>query len=173
MFFKSLDAPSWVRLIAELSWWQQGLAASATLYVAELLKEAAKDTWKSRAKAAAVAGRAAQQVKQLAAAVWRLKSRLSSRTEVVVCIPEPDEYFGAQFSLHLDDQSVAELELALFVHHLPTVSRLISEYKAMGVTAATGYFLELQDNASLLVWWFDSKTLKRNEASIALIAPEV
>ena len=36
-FMKSLDAPSWVRLVAELSWWQQAFAAAAALYVAELV----------------------------------------------------------------------------------------------------------------------------------------
>lgn len=42
--FKSLEAPSWIRLLAEAEWWQQGFAAIATLYVAELVKEAAKET---------------------------------------------------------------------------------------------------------------------------------
>jgi hypothetical protein len=172
-FFKSLDAPSWVRLVAELAWWQQALAAAAALYVAELVKEAAKETWKSRAKVIAATVNAARGLKHLAGAVCRLKSSLSSRTEVIVSIPEPHEYFGAQLRLNLEDQSLAEVELALFVHYLPAVSALIAEHKTKGVRAATGYFLELQDSANLLVWWFDGETLKRNEALITLAAREV
>ena len=172
-FLKSVDGPSWVRLIAELSWWQQTLGAMGTLYVAELVKEAAKETWKSRASVLAATVKAVGTLKGLAAAIYRLKLQISSRTKVVVGIPEPQEYFGAHFDLSLESQSQTEVELALFVHYLPAVSRLIADHRASGERAAAGYFLELQDSGSLLVWWQDSETLKRYEMLISLTACEV
>ena len=171
-FAKSLDAPSWVRLVAELSWWQQALAAAAALYVAELVKEAAKDTWKSRAKLIPVAVAAGSSVKRFVALVRTFKSKLSSRTVVIVGLPDPDEYFGVHFELPFDDPASTELAMALFVHYQPAVARLIKEHQASGIRAITGYFLELLPDASLHVSWFDSKSLKREEVFIALIATE-
>jgi hypothetical protein len=169
-FMRSLDAPSWVRLVAELSWWQQALAAAAALYVAELLKEAAKDTWKSRAKLVAAAVAAGGAIKSFVTVVRTFKAKLSARTDVIFGLPEPDEYFGVHFQLPFDDPATTELAMALFVHYQPAVSRLISEHQAFGVRAATGYFLEIQSDASLRVWWFNSKSLQREEVFIALIA---
>ncbi|MDL1860729.1 hypothetical protein FBR04_06830 [Betaproteobacteria bacterium PRO7] len=171
-FARSLDAPSWVRLIAELSWWQQALAAAAALYVAELVKEAAKDTWNSRAKLIAAAMAAGGAVKRLAARLQSFKAKLSPRTQVILGLPEPDEYFGVHLELPFDDAATTELAVALFVYYQPAVSRLIAEHQAAGIRASTGYFLEIQPNASLRVWWFDSKSLQREEAFIALTTTE-
>ena len=164
----SMDPPSWVRLIAELSWWQQALAASAALYVAELVKEAAKETWQSRAKVVAAAVKAATGVKTFAAAVWSLRARVPARTELLVCLPDPNEHFGVQLSLTAQDHAVAELEVALFVHHLPAVSRLLENHKVAGIRAVSGYFLELRVDGSLYVHWFDAKSMERNEQLISL-----
>jgi hypothetical protein len=174
LVFKSLDAPSWVRLIAELEWWQQALSAAAALYVAEIVKEAAKETWKSRAKLVAAAVKSAVGIKNLAVRVTYLKTRLAARTEVIVGLPQPSDYFGTHLAITPEEGlAVVELELSLFVHYLPAVAKLVVDRKARGASAATGYFLEIQPNADLLVWWFDGVTLKRNEALISLRHDEV
>ena len=41
---KSFEAPSWIRILAEAPWWLQAFGACAALYVAELVKGAAKAT---------------------------------------------------------------------------------------------------------------------------------
>jgi hypothetical protein len=46
----SAEPPSWIAFIAESHWWVQALAAYAALYVAEIVKEAGKDSWKSRGR---------------------------------------------------------------------------------------------------------------------------
>src|ERR1017187_10008870 len=45
--YKSAVPPSWVRCYAENSWWIKGLGAYAAIYVAEIVTEAAKNTWKN------------------------------------------------------------------------------------------------------------------------------
>lgn len=167
-FLKSLDAPSWVRLVAELDWWQQALSAASALYIAELVKEAAKETWKSRAKLLTVAASSVRAIRTLAVRLVQLKRKLEERTEVVVGVPLPHEYFDTQLILRAKDPAETEIELALFVHYLPAVKALIDEQASKNQPASTGYFLEIQPNTDLLVWWFDSETLRRIEAHISL-----
>ncbi|KER88230.1 hypothetical protein GW16_02350 [Xanthomonas arboricola pv. celebensis] len=40
--FKGSDAPPWVKLAADLAWWQQTLAGYTALYIAEIVKEVAR-----------------------------------------------------------------------------------------------------------------------------------
>jgi hypothetical protein len=172
-FFKSLDAPSWVRLIAELEWWQQGFSAAAALYIAEIVKEAAKETWKARASLVSAAIKSATGIKNLAVRVAHLKASLAARTEVVVGLPRPNDYFGTHLTITAEEPAVGELELALFVHYLPAVAKLIADQKAKGESPATGYFLEIQPNTDLLIWWFDGASLKRIEVFISIAPNEV
>ena len=87
----------------------------------------------------------------------------------MVGIPEPDEHFGVNLQLSLDDQAAMEVELALFVHYLPAIGNLLASHRNAGVRAISGYFLELHSDANLLVWWFDSQSLRRHEAKLKLI----
>src|SRR5688572_5048220 len=43
IFLRSAEPPSWVALLANADWWVKGLAAYAALFVAELVKEGAKE----------------------------------------------------------------------------------------------------------------------------------
>ena len=52
IFLRSAEPPSWVTFIAEADWWVKAMAAYAALYIAEIVKEAGKDSWKNRAKVA-------------------------------------------------------------------------------------------------------------------------
>jgi hypothetical protein len=169
-FFKSLDAPSWVHVIASLEWWQQALSAAAALYIAEIVKEAAKETWKSRAKILSSAVKSCVEIKNFAGRVAHFKTRLAARTEVVIGLPQPRDYDGTHLTLTAEDPGVVEIELALFVHYLPAVALFLAGQKTKGTSAATGYFLEIRPNADLLIWWFDNESCKRNEVLIS-VAP--
>ena len=56
MFHKGGISPSWVMFFAHPDWLTQMLELSAGLYVAEIIKEAGKDTWKNRKKIASATG---------------------------------------------------------------------------------------------------------------------
>ena len=164
------EAPSWVRLIAEASWWQQTLGASATLFVAELIKEAAKDSWKNRAKAISLAVVAGSKLKELAVELLSLRRRLSPKTEIVFAIPVPDDYFGTQLKLSAQDEISLQLEVALFVHHFPALTELMRTEQFVVHKPATGLFLELLPNGDLQVMWFDAKTLAQRQRVLGLLS---
>ena len=162
----SLEPPSWVSLLAETERWQQGLAAAAALYVAELLKEGAKETWRSRSKAIAALAGSTNRLAKLAASVVRLKQAGRADTSISISLPEPDAFFAAKLPLSASDFELTQLELALFVHHLSAISRLIETHRAEQTRPLTGYFLSLLTNGDLQVSWFEGQSL---EPSVVLL----
>ena len=166
------EAPSWVRLIAEASWWQQTLGAGATLFIVELIKEAAKDSWRNRAKAISFAGAAGGKVKALTSGLLALRSRLDPRTELLIATPVPSEYFGTQLKLGAQDEYSLQLEVALFVHHLTALGELMHTDELVAHKPATGLFLELLPNGDLQVMWFDAQTLEQHHRVLPLTPRE-
>lgn len=165
---RSLEAPSWIRLIGESDWWVQLFAGVAALYVAELVKEAAKETWKVRARLVAGVGELGSRFRALALSLFEFKNDAAEQLEVVVGLPEPNEYFGVQLQINGSDPLEVEFELALFVHYLPAVKALLKSNAERGTHAATGYFLQIEQDGDLAVSWFDANTLERREALISL-----
>ena len=68
---RSVEPPSWIQFFAEAPWWAQALGAYAAVYVAELVKEAGKETWKQRANLASRSVSAANGVVKLARSLLR------------------------------------------------------------------------------------------------------
>lgn len=159
----SLEPPSWINLFAKTEEWQVVLSAVAAVYVAELIKEAAKSTWKGVAKAASATPDAVKKLSMLAKGLFSLRQRFPKKTEIFISLPEPDEYFGASLRLSLEDLETVEKQVALFIHHLPNFMALIESHKISDTPAATGYSLSLRDDGSLQVSWFDQKPLTQNE----------
>jgi hypothetical protein len=109
----SVEPPSWIHFIAQAEWWVQALAGISTLFVAEIVKEAAKDTWRARAKIiSAIAGVGAR-VRKISDSFVALRRRISSRTEIVIGLPIPDEHFGIHLTLTAVDPDDA-LEVTWF-----------------------------------------------------------
>lgn len=156
------DPPTWNHLIADSSWWSSGLMAMAGLYVAELVKEAAKETWKNRTKAVAAIVGTTDKVKKFAEGIVRLKRRLPKRTSVVLALSVPNDYFGAKLSIVSDNTGALATEIALFVSHIPALNELIHSEGLDAGRASTGIFLELLDNGDLKVFWFDRISNERN-----------
>lgn len=173
IFMRSTEPPSWVSLLADADVWVKLLGAYAALFVAELVKEAAKDTWRNRGKAVAGAGAilVRGQLRRLATAIAALRKRLSQRTSIGVGLPVPNDYFSTRLALEGGDPDLLCAQLALFVHHLPAISALVEEHGLAEGGAATGLFLALQDDGSILVSWHDPKTLEIRRKILSLEAP--
>ena len=164
----SFEPPSWINLVAKPEWWQLGLTAIAAVYVAELTKEAAKATWKGLARIASTAAGRATKLSRMAAGLVKLKGQLAQHTEIVISLPQPNEYFGCKLALSFSNLEEVEMQLALFVHHIPDLTMLIQRHEAEGVRAATGYFLYLLDDGSLHAAWVDSESLQNFEVVLQL-----
>lgn len=95
-FFKGGTPPSWVTFFREADLWIKALGAYVAIYVAEIVKEAGKDTWRNRAK---LVSTPANLIRKYADALKKLRGEIEGRTEIAI-------------------------EVALFVHYLPGLKRL-------------------------------------------------
>lgn len=164
----SAEPPSWIHLIADSSWWVSLFSAAAALYVAEIVKEAAKESWKNRAKVVAVVVGATNKVRLFAEKIVRLKQKLPERTEVVLALPVPNDYFGVRLALSTQDPDLLAVQISLFVTHMPALVEVIWNEKLDGSRVANGLFLELLENGDLKVVWFNRESLEREELVIPL-----
>lgn len=154
MFFRSMDVPSWVSVVAQTPWWLQAFAAAASVYVSGIISEAGKDTWKNRGRIAASIRRAPSAISQFADFLVSARAAGNEKTFVVLALPFPDEYRTSHLRVGYSTQEELELWIALFVHHLPKLERLwVNEDIAK--RASSGLTLEFSDDCSLLVTWMD------------------
>jgi hypothetical protein len=165
---RSVDPPSWVNLLADSGWWTALLGASAALYVAELIKEAAKETWRNRGKAIVAAKASGNRLRELAVAIAAWRSQRSALTTLGIGFPVPSEFFSTKLALEGSDPDELAVQLALFIHHLPAVAQLIAEQGLADGSAATGVFLQLREDGALLVSWHDRYTLQVHERTLEL-----
>ena len=157
-FFKSAEAPSWVIFFAESEWWVKALAAYAALYVAELVKEAAKDTWKARGKAVSAARASLGRISNFAERFSSLRRRLPPRTKLHIGLPFPDEHFATRLEIEGSEADEIAVQIALFVYHLLALKHLIESEELSNETIAAGISLKLLPDASLEVSWSDGSS---------------
>ncbi len=166
IFLRSADPPSWVTFLAEADWWVKAMAAYAALYIAEIVKEAGKDTWKNRAKIWSAAITAANLIGRFGIALANLRKRLPSRTRIKIALPVPDDYFCTSIELIGTDANDLAIQVALFVHHLPALFELMRDQTLNSRTVAGGISLTLLPDASMHVRWQDNDTLQEQTRTI-------
>lgn len=168
IYLKSAEPPSWITFLAQADWWVQAFAAYAALYVAEIVKEAAKESWENRAKAISGVVAAGNQIRRLAAVIVNLYERLQPRTRIEVGLPFPEEYWSTRLEISGTDPDEMALQLALFVHHLPALQNLISCQNLNSDSVAGTINLRLLSDGSLEVSWQDGVSLKPQQLVIPL-----
>lgn len=166
IFLKSAEPPSWVTFIAEADWWVKAMAAYAALYIAEIVKEAAKDTWRNRVKVISSTVAAANVIKRFGAALGNLRKRLPSRTRLEVALPIPNDYFCTRVELLGTDPDDLAVQTALFVHHLPALAALMQDEQLDSRNVAAGISLKLLPDGSLYVRWQDNDKLREHTRTI-------
>jgi hypothetical protein len=167
-FFKSAAPPSWIAFFAEPSWWITVFGSLTALYVAEIVREAGKATWKNKKVIAAAIRSAGQSALRIfAQATWRLRLKMTPRTGFAVGLLFPD--LGTRLGLELNDEETLEVQFALFVHHMPALAKLIRseqlDNKAFGSIG-----LRLLDDGSLEATWIDVDTERERRQVIPLDA---
>jgi hypothetical protein len=167
MAYRSVEAPSWVMFLAEADWWVKALAAYAALYVAELTKEAAKATWREISRR--ISPGTTTPLNRVAEEIASLRVELPKNTRIQIGIPVPNDYFSTQLPITSEEPESASVEIALFLHHLPSVLDLIAK-RGLRERAATGIFLGLEDNGDLTVSWFDRETIEQSTVKFGLVA---
>jgi len=123
------------------------------------VREAAKDTWKKRAKIASkVQAATASRFRAFAAALSKIRIHLKPRASLRIGLPIPDDFFGAQLYLDGAELHLIEAQIALFVHHLPALMNLIQTEHLDAGRAFGPIQLRLLADGSLQVGWLDAKT---------------
>jgi hypothetical protein len=153
--YKGGVPPSWVRFLAEADWYIKVLGGYAALYVAEIVKEAAKETWKSRSKIISGAVGAGNRIKQFAIALANFRNHTAPETLLEIVVPFPDDYDGTILDIAGNDVDELAVQIAAFVHHLPALQALIRDEGLTRTTIATGIQLELLPDLSLKASWQD------------------
>jgi len=169
MFFKAMEVPSWVSIVAEAPWWAQFLTASVSVYISGIISEAGKDTWRNREKIGAAVRKVPESaIRSLAQFVVSAAEAGNSRTFVTLAIPFPDEYNTAHLKLQFTSPEELEFLIALFVAHLPALEAL---WKAEGLIEhrpVGGMSLQFGDECSMLVTWLDAQSLTAHDRVLQL-----
>jgi len=168
IFLKSAAAPSWVTFLASADWWVHVLAAYSAIYIAEIVREAGKQTWKDRARAVAVGVAAGKGIKKLASSLVRFRERLLPQTRLRIALPVPDDYFATSLELLGSDPIDLEIQAALFVHYLPALTTLIQSEQLERGRALAGITLKVLTDASLEVSWVDKKSFAQQRRTLPL-----
>lgn len=155
-FYKSAEPPSWVALFEQTSAWVMVLGPSAAVFLGELLKEAAKDTWRNKDRIArALAKLVVQPLQTAAAAITRFRSMAAPRTDVDIGIPLPDDFFGTRLRLEGTDADSIALEIALFVQQCGAIQALLEDAERGGAGVVGQISLSLLPDGSMRVEWMN------------------
>lgn len=154
----SATPPSFINLIADPSWWLNILGAIAGGFVADLAKDAAKNTWKNRGKAIAMLRQSNDNLKKLAVAITRLLSRLKQNTHIFIGIPVTGETDSTQLFLSSGDENDLTIEIAMFVYYLPALTKLLKT-EGLGSGKTCGVIrLNFLEDGSLEVRWVERRS---------------
>lgn len=164
-FFKSLDAPSWVQIIAGVDAWQALLGAGLSIYVTGVLSEAGKDSWKNRGKAYKAIKSGSQLLLQLARRIVTLQNLLNPETRIEIGLPISDGNYSALLPITANGVEAVEQQLAQFSAHCAALREIFDreDFNAVGWV-----ILSLSDNGDLLVQWMDAASLGQREETVSL-----
>lgn len=145
----------WISFVASSEWWRAAFATYAAVYVAEIVKEAAKGTWRSRARVAGLATRLGSNLIRLARLLVGAVGQAPANTKLRLRATQGDDYI---FVLESDARSENELtaEILLLTYFLPQVSQWItSTFEGQRPSA---FAIRLTPEAGIAIRWFDAST---------------
>ena len=153
------DPPSWVSFIADAPWWVQTMGLYASVYVAELFKEAAKTTWKERVNWVSATGRGVNHLTNFATTLVKFGLSRPRSTRLQLALPIPHDYFGVQFEVLGREEDLVAAEIAMFVHHVPGIQALLEQDEVrLRITGMV--VVQLLESGSAKVTWMNKDSLE-------------
>jgi hypothetical protein len=151
-FFKSFDAPSWVRFILELDTWQALLGAGASFAAASFASEAGKAAWKKAAKLPAGLSAGSKFFLRFADKLSTLRGTAPS-LEVAVGVPISDGRYSALLKLTGTTAEEIEIQLVTLALHAAALGELLArtDVRPVGWIA-----LKLDGDGRLIAEWLDA-----------------
>ncbi len=138
---------------------------STSIYTAEIIKESAKSSW--RAIASKFGKNEDEGIKALADEIVNLRGKLQTNTKLQIGLPIPNDYFCTSYMISGAEARIVSIEISLFVTYIPKLLEVIEENE-LYTRAATGIFLEFDENANLLISWFDNDSLEKRFVRVSI-----
>jgi hypothetical protein len=153
----SAAPPSWVTLIADPYFWLNALGAAAAIYVAEIVREAGRSTWRAFRRPKCGPAEPTKTVDVLADGLITLMDALPS-SEIALALPIPDQHHSTRLILVGRTPDEVAAQITLFVNHLPALTKIIEQNRLDWERAFGGIFLRLNDDGSLEVTWMHASS---------------
>lgn len=163
IYLRSAEPPSWIQFLAEAPWWVQAFGAYSALYIAELVKEAAKTTWSERAAIARKTRAATQKLGSFTRRLARLRATIPEQSQLIIGLPVPDDHFGTRFELLGRDEDVLAAEVAVFASFVPALEDLFLSEQLDKDRVVGAINLLVTEELYLRVTWMDRETLSIQE----------
>ena len=163
IIMKSVDPPSFLQLLGDVSAWVP-LTAAATVYLLTLVKRAADATWNRLASRFG-----SNEIKPLVAVAKTLAAAADSvdgEVAIVMGLNIPDDHFGTAISIKSGDPEEVARVLASFIVHVEQISKAMKVEVEAGRTPLGRAIIELQDDGSLLIRWVAQTDFSRHELKI-------
>jgi hypothetical protein len=150
----SAEPPQFIQILGDALTWTNALKAASAIYLGQLAKNAADDTWKH--KRAIFDGLKSGVARPLAVVVQALRdvrTKLRARSSVVVGLNVPQSAFGAVFATESADEAELAWHLAQFVLRVDRIQAVI-DAEMKGEQAPLGrVHLAIQPDGAILVRW--------------------
>jgi len=158
-FFKSLGAPSWVKVLETPEFWILTFLGNVAW---DSLKVAVTNR---RAIAARVRAAAHTTLGAFIDALCDLATKLGEGTELYLGCPIPDDWFATVMLVRLAPAQAMEEDLAMFLLYLPAVERFLEGHQGELTGQVT---LATCDDGAMLVSWMDRTTLTPQQTRLTL-----
>lgn len=174
-FMKSGAASPWITILGSAPTWVQILGTGAGLVIGGGLAAMGKHAYENIDKLPKAVANAAEQstwaITKFAIFISQAAKKAASESAVVsLAVPIGDS--GIKANLVIDAFALHEIELlvALFVHHIPGMLKVVEERGIKGDGRTGDVTLMIDSEYSLLMSWFDRKAVEQHQVFLP-IAP--
>jgi hypothetical protein len=152
---KSPEAPSYIEIMADALQWVTPLKVVATVFLSQLVKEAATDIYKHKHQIGqALATAATAPLRLAAAAVKRARDR-SPRCSLAIGLPLPNEVTGTVLWLTPDSEEEIAVLIARFVVRAEAIEHLMQAEMAAEHPPLGHVQVIPTDSGGFLLRWMD------------------
>lgn len=158
---RSVLPPSWIAVITGHTELQLALGAEAIVFLTEIVKEAAKATWRSRITIAkALRSAAVWPLRRAAEVLWEAHENAPRHPSIVISLTVA-EYTAASCKLSTGSLEDLALELALFVRLAPRLAAELKAIEESGERAVGDYIIELREDGTAIITWMARESLEQ------------
>ena len=157
--FRSVTAPSWVKILETPEFW-------ITTFIASIAWDGLKSVFTNRrAIAAHVRATSRKTLKGFVAALSDLAAKLGEGTDLLLGCPVPDDWFSTVMLLRRSPPEAMEEDIAMFLMHLPGIENFL----AVHADNLTGQVtLTPCEDGTMSVSWMDRATLTPQQIRLSL-----